>query len=185
MTKGFGPNLYLTSVWWTDVLWNFNKKVLLCERKRHTDRGVSSTPYGALSGGGGVPTLAGGGYLPWQGVTYPGWGTCPGQGVPTLAGGTYPGQGIYPPPRIWTDWKHNLPSRTTYAVGKEKWGTLVLTVGLFMSQCVLQVTSACRFKAREDACAYMCQCLNSCPTVNRKQQVFTYFLTQAIDNPRS
>ena len=30
-----------------------NKKVYLRERKRHTDRGVSSTPYAVLSGGGG------------------------------------------------------------------------------------------------------------------------------------
>ena len=35
------------------------KKVLLRERKRHTDRGISSTPYAVLSGGE-VPTLAGG-----------------------------------------------------------------------------------------------------------------------------
>ena len=30
-----------------------NKKVILRERKRHTDRGVSSTPYAVLSRGGG------------------------------------------------------------------------------------------------------------------------------------
>ena len=38
-----------------------NKKVLLRERNRHTDRGVSSTPYTVLSGGEGVGTFAGGG----------------------------------------------------------------------------------------------------------------------------
>ena len=36
-----------------------NKKVLLRERKRHTDRSVSSTPNAVLSRGVGVPTLAG------------------------------------------------------------------------------------------------------------------------------
>ena len=46
-----------------------HKQVLLRERKRHTDRGVSSTPSAALSGGGG-------------GVTYHGWG------VPTMDGST-------------------------------------------------------------------------------------------------
>ena len=35
-----------------------NKKVLLRERKRHTDRDVSSTPSAVLSGGRGTPSLA-------------------------------------------------------------------------------------------------------------------------------
>ena len=77
-----------------------NKKVLLRERKRHTDRGVSSTPHAVLSGG--APTLVGGGgvvptlargYLLWLGGTYLGWGgtdlgwgDLPWLGVPTLAG---------------------------------------------------------------------------------------------------
>ena len=81
---------------------NLNKKVLLRERKRHTDRGIRSTPSAALSGL--VPTLAGGGgtYLgqgvPYLGVppilTWLGWylawlgGTYLGRG-----GGTYLGQG--------------------------------------------------------------------------------------------
>ena len=40
-----------------------NKKVLLRERKRHTDHSISSTPYAVLSGGL-VPWL-GGGQVPW------------------------------------------------------------------------------------------------------------------------
>ena len=57
-----------------ECLVNFmNKKVFLHERKRYTDRGVSSTPSAALSGGRGYLTWPGA-YLPWQ-------------GVPTLTGG--------------------------------------------------------------------------------------------------
>ena len=71
-----------------------NKKVLLRERKRHTDRRVASTRYAVLVGGGTylggwVPTLGGGGgtYPRWGG-TYPGWGVPTlGRGVPTLGGG--------------------------------------------------------------------------------------------------
>ena len=76
-----------------------NKKVLLRERKRHTDRRVASARYAVPVGGGvptlgggvptlvgGVPTLVGGGgYLPWTGGTYSG------------GGGTYPGGGGYLP----------------------------------------------------------------------------------------
>ena len=71
-----------------------NKKVLLRERKRHTDRIVLSTPYAVLSrgGGGGVGTLGrgvgtldeGGRYLGCGG-RYLGWG---------LGGGRYLGQGV-------------------------------------------------------------------------------------------
>ena len=88
-----------------------NKKVLLRERKRHTDCDVSSTPFAALSGGGGVPILAGGGTYPGGGGTYLGQGStyfgC--KRVPTLAGGGYlPWPGVptlarVPPPRVWTD----------------------------------------------------------------------------------
>ena len=96
--RGLGPDFpsatYLFS----------NEKVLLRERKRHTDRRVASTRYAVLvGGGGGVPTLGGGvptlgrgvptlggGYLPWGG-TYPGWG------VPTLGGGYLPWVGGYLP----------------------------------------------------------------------------------------
>ena len=71
-----------------------DKKVLLRERKRHTNRGISSTPYAVLFGE--VSTLDGGRYL---GVPLP-LGTW--QGVGTLDGGRYlevpplpiqPGQG--------------------------------------------------------------------------------------------
>ena len=91
-----------------------NKKVLLRERKRHTNRSVTSTPYAVLSWGvptldrehlpwgtplltwpGGyllweVPTLARG-YLPWMGSTYLGWGV-PTLGVPP----SWPAQGGVP-----------------------------------------------------------------------------------------
>ena len=108
-----------------------DEKVLLRERKRHTDRGVSSTTQD------GVPPYQGtppprpgptGGYLrwgtphwgtPWPGPTgggtwlgYPPAG--PGRGTPLPPG---PGRGT-PPPQVWTDRiiagqtrvKHNLPS---------------------------------------------------------------------------
>ena len=115
----------------------YDKKVLLRERKRHTDRGVSSTP-----------SVTRGGVPPWQGYPlarsdggYLRWGTPRPGGVPPPAGpgwGTphwtwlgYPPQsdlaGVpptpphqtwlgYPPPQVWTDRrmdkhvsKHNLP----------------------------------------------------------------------------
>ena len=60
------------------VLIHTNKKVLLRERKRHTDRRVASTRYAAPGGGGGVP---------WAGA--PMLGGTPGQ-APPLPGG-YPG----------------------------------------------------------------------------------------------
>ena len=89
-----------------------NKKVLLRERKRHTDRGVSSTPSAVLSGGRGVPTLAGGvptlagGYLPWP------WGTYLGR----RGGGYLPWPGGYPkvgnpPPPPGCGQTENITSR--------------------------------------------------------------------------
>ena len=85
-----------------------NKEVPLCERKRHTNRGVSSTTSAAISRrGGGTYFRQGGGYLPWMGGgvptldggTPPPVLTWPGGGVPTLDGGrgTYLGWG-YPSP---------------------------------------------------------------------------------------
>ena len=78
-----------------DQLIQWNKKVLLRERKRHTDRRVASTRYAVPVGRGGVPTLGWGG-----GGTYSGGGggTYSGGGVPTLGGGgTYSGGGgTYP-----------------------------------------------------------------------------------------
>ena len=104
--------LPLVTGYWHNVLYFFNlmvnRKVLLHERKRRTDRTVSSTPSALLSGG--VGTYSGWGrYLLWLRVpTYPGWGG----GVPTPDQGRYPlsgpGQGRYPlaevgtPPPIWT-----------------------------------------------------------------------------------
>ena len=58
------------------------------------------------------------GYLPWLEGTNPGWGTYPGQGGHFIPGGRYPHLGVSP--RVWTDWKHNLPSCTTYEVGNNK-----------------------------------------------------------------
>ena len=79
-----------------------NKKVLLRERKRHTDRGVASTRYVTLVGGypqpGAVPLLAG--YLLLGGTPargYPCWG-----GTPTWEGSippSRPGKGV--PPVSW------------------------------------------------------------------------------------
>ena len=83
----------------------FNKKVLLRERKRHTDRRVASTRYVASVGGGGVPPSRsrwGGGHPPsrsrWGGVPPsrsrwgggapphpgPGGGRGAGQGTPPI-----------------------------------------------------------------------------------------------------
>ena len=71
----------------------WNKKVLLRERKRHTARCVAS-PWG----GGGLPTLAGG--VPTLGYPFPlSWpgqrGTYLGQGVPTME---------YSLPPSWPGW---------------------------------------------------------------------------------
>ena len=67
-----------------------NKKVLLRERKRHTDRGVSSTTrWGTPSPRQGTPPAR----SDWEG--YPRWGTpCRGTAQPGLMGGT---QGGVPP----------------------------------------------------------------------------------------
>ena len=78
-----------------------NKTVLLCERKRHTARCVSSTPSSVLSQGG-TPSLDRGYPVPGWGYPVLGWG-----GTPSLDRG-YPihGQGTpcpdltgVPPPR--------------------------------------------------------------------------------------
>ena len=69
-----------------------DKKVLLRERKRHTDRGVSSTPSVVLYRGS-TPSLPGGTPIqPWRGVPHPAlnW---PGVPPPTSRG--------YPPPPTW------------------------------------------------------------------------------------
>ena len=80
-----------------------NKKVLLRERKRHTDRGVSSTTRSGVT----PPARfdRGGGYLRWgtsqpgpTGGGYPRWGTPlagPGWGTPPPPA---PGRGTPPPP---------------------------------------------------------------------------------------
>ena len=66
-----------------------NKKVLLRERKRHTDRGVSSTTSAALSWGGGGSYLGRGGVHTLDGGrgTYIAWGYV--SPWPDMAGGTY------------------------------------------------------------------------------------------------
>ena len=78
------------------------RKVSLHERKRHTDRSVSSTPYAVLSrgrvhpdlaGGGGVITLAGG-YLTWGGVLTLDRGGGVGTPPPIWT------QPVYPPPQV-------------------------------------------------------------------------------------
>ena len=126
----------------------FNKKVLLCERKRHIDRGVSSTPSTILSRGvpipgqGGTPSQDGPGGTPIVGYP-PSWPGTSHWDTPWKGHGTsgsimgwrwdtflertwdqwkYYGMEMemgYPPDQVWTDWKHNLPSRTTYAVGND------------------------------------------------------------------
>ena len=101
---------------------NFHKKVLLRERKRHTDRGVSSTPSVTR---GGVPPPPGRG-TPQPGlmgegvpeVRYPPpsqvW-----QGVPEVGYPWLDLAGVPPPPDREIDGWKTLPSRrTTYAVGK-------------------------------------------------------------------
>ena len=90
--------------------WFDNKKVLLCERKRHTARRVASTCCAGLVGGGrrgtpwrGVPPAGG---TPWWGVP-PARGSTPAGGVPLLGyppvswmGYPPPGKG-YPPSAGW------------------------------------------------------------------------------------
>ena len=94
-----------------------NKKVLLRERKRHTDRGVASTRYAAPGGGGGG-THARGGYPrqvpPAGGRGYPRWApSCHGGDGGTLGRRPLPERGTparqaplpwprmgYPPPPV-------------------------------------------------------------------------------------
>ena len=114
-----------------------NKKVLQ-ERKRHTDRGVSSTPSAVLSGGGGVvphlwpegyPIPGWGGGVPissWGRVPIPGWrGTLSlVGGTPSLAGGTpslarvppYPDLTRVSPIRTWLGLPPPPPHPVVYKV---------------------------------------------------------------------
>ena len=83
------------------LVFMYNKKVLLRERKRHTDRRVASTRYAALPGVG-TPTPVGVPPPPASWMGYPprpaGWGTPP----PASWMGYPPGQldGV-PPPASW------------------------------------------------------------------------------------
>ena len=89
------------------LLSNSHKKILLSERKRHTDRRVASaalSPGGRGGGGEGVPNLEGG-YLPWMG------GPTPDRGVPTLdrgylswMGGYLPWKGVPTLDRVYLPW---------------------------------------------------------------------------------
>ena len=84
-----------------------SKKVPLRERKRHTDRRLSSTPSVVLFWGQGYP-IADRGY-PCQmggGVPYPRHFRILWDGVP--------------PPPVWTDWKHYLPPKPSDAGGKNR-----------------------------------------------------------------
>ena len=124
-----------------------NKKVLLRELKRHTERGLSSTPYAALSGGG---------YLPWLGGTYPG------RGVPTLPGGylpcpegTYLGQGGtslgwgvptlagYSPPPPGCGQTENMTSRLVLRT--------LSVIDAFIIICSLQAGARCWFCMKKSA----------------------------------
>ena len=95
-----------------------NKKVLLRERKRHTDRSVSSTPYAVLSRGTGgevgtlgyplppvLTCLGGRGTYLGQGVGTLGYAlpvlTWPEGGVPTLAWGWKAPWGTPSPVQTW------------------------------------------------------------------------------------
>ena len=81
---------------WSRIM--VNKTVLLRERKRHTDRSVSSTPSAVLYQGRGYPIPAGGvpppqvPLLSWPGRVYP----IPAGGYPIPARGPHLG---YPPPQ--------------------------------------------------------------------------------------
>ena len=107
------------------TVWNvlFNKKVLLRERKRHTDRGISSTPSAVLSLGGTPSQVPLCPYLAW-GVPIPGQGS-----IPSLVGEypirvplilTWSGVGYHPSPPPSGGQSENITScHTTYAVGKK------------------------------------------------------------------
>ena len=109
-----------------------NKTVLLRERKRHTDRGVSSTPSVVLYWGvphlryppsdlaGGTPSLPGG-TLPW---VPPGWTWHGYPRVWTWPGYPLPGPG-WGTPILWTDRRTDTCQNitfphTTYVVGNNK-----------------------------------------------------------------
>ena len=125
------------------ILWE-NKKVLLCERKRHTDRGVSSTPsvvlYWGSTPAGGYPTLGnppvrpgqGGPHLmyhcrTWPGgilhLRYPPVRPGPGGTPPWVPPGwTWLG---YPPPPSWT-WLGYPPQLDLAGItppARSSWGT--------------------------------------------------------------
>ena len=109
ITTIVASNLFINEIWVKHLYpadsseSKFHKTVLLRERKRHTDRGVSSTPSVTR---GGVPPS-------WTWLGYP----------PLPAGLA----GVPPSPagvNWWTKWNYNLPFRTTYAVGKNTRGLL-------------------------------------------------------------
>ena len=87
--------MFFFSFYFNNILQDLSKadSVELCERKRHADRVVSSTPSAAPFDWGGGPTLARGTYIGW-GVPTLAEGYPPSLGVPTLAGRTYLGRGL-------------------------------------------------------------------------------------------
>ena len=91
-----------------------NKKVLLRERKRHTDRRVTSTRYAAPAGGvGGTP----GGHPPYPGRVPPLWGGgVPWAGAPLLEGCT---PGRHPPAGGYPGWVP--PARGVHQAGPPTW----------------------------------------------------------------
>ena len=105
-----------------------DKKVLLCERKRHTAHRVVSTPSVVLTD---HPDLAGGEGVPCQGVPYlgtpPSWPGGTLLGVPTWVhppswpqGGTLPGVWYptwVPPSRVLPSWPRGYPAGGTLLGG--------------------------------------------------------------------
>ena len=111
---------------WTTYHFLFSNSVQMIVQKDNETRkssclnarGIPTATYQVLHllpyPEGGVPTLAG------ERGTYLGGGWVPtldGKEGTTLDGGGRSTYLWYPFPRVWTDWKHNLLSRTTYAVG--------------------------------------------------------------------